>query len=61
MRLVDLLGLVPLALAIALAVGAVGRHEPSAIVRTAGSRLLTIVLVVASVSIVARLLVAAFV
>lgn len=61
MRLVDLLGLVPLALAIALAVGAVGRHEPGAVVRTAASRLVTIVLVVASVSAVARLLVFAFV
>lgn len=61
MRLLDLVGLVPLALLIALAVGAVGRHEPQDVVRTAVSRLGTLVLVVGCVAGVARLLIALFV
>lgn len=58
MRLVDLVGLVPLALLIALAVGGVGRHEPRDVVRTAASRLGTLVTVVVGVAAVARLLIA---
>lgn|GEM_PF-2611317 len=61
MRLVDLVGLLPLALLIALAVGGVGRHAPEDVVRTSVSRLGTLVLVVACVAGVARLLIAFFV
>jgi hypothetical protein len=60
-RLLDLVGLVPLALLIAVAVGAVGRHEPQDVVRTSISRLGTLVLVVGCVAGVARLLIAIFV
>ena len=61
MRLLDLVGLVPLALLIALAVGAVGRHEPQDVVLTSISRLGTLVVVVGCVAGVARLLIATFV
>ncbi len=61
MRLIDLVGLLPLALLIALAVGGVGRHEPHEIVRTSLSRLGTLVVVVGCVAGVARLLIALFV
>ncbi len=61
MRLIDLVGLLPLAVLIALAVGGVGRHTPEDVVRTSLSRLATLVLVVACVAGVARLLIAFFV
>jgi len=61
MRLVELLWFFPLAIAIALVVGAVGRREPRAILRAAGRTLWTLVAVVAGVGLFIRLLVVFFV
>lgn len=61
MRLVDVLYIVPLLVAISVAMGAVGRREPGAIARASLQSFVTLVGVLAGVSIVVRLLVAFFV
>lgn len=60
MRLVDVVLLLPLLAAIAVAMGAIGRREPGAIVRGSVQSFATLIGVLAGVSIVVRLLTAFF-
>jgi len=59
-RLVDVVLLLPLLAAIAVAMGAIGRREPGAIVRGSVQSFATLIGVLAGVSIVVRLLTAFF-
>ena len=61
MRLDEIALFLPLAIAIALVMGAAGRREPREIVRAAGRTLTTLVMVVGGVGLVIRLLILFFV
>jgi len=61
MRLIDLVCVLPLLVAIAVAMGAVGRREPGEIARASAQSFATLVGVLIGVAVVVRLLIVYFV
>lgn len=61
MTLLDVVGILPLAVLVALAVGGIGRHTVDDVLRTSLARLVTLLLVLVLVAGTVRLLIALFV
>lgn len=61
MRLIDVVLVIPLLAAIAIAMGAVGRREAGEIVRASAQSFVTLVGVLVGVAVVVRILIAFFV